>query len=36
VDAYEFALAVYVGLGGRFVDNSWETISALGDDYARH
>lgn len=35
VDAYQFALTVYVGLGGQFVDNSWETVSALGDDYGR-
>lgn len=35
VDAYDFAVAVYVGLGGEFVDNSYETMMAYGDGYGR-
>lgn len=35
VDAYEFAVAVYVGLGGEFVDDSYEAITAYGDGYER-
>ena len=35
VDAYEFAVAVYVGLGGEFVDDSYEAITAYGDGYDR-
>ncbi|WP_433803544.1 hypothetical protein [Actinomycetospora sp. CA-084318] len=32
VDALDFAVAVYVGLGGQFVDSSYESISHYGQD----
>ena len=35
VDAYKFALAVYVGLGGEFIDNADRLIGARSADYPR-